>query len=90
MTQLSINLLLASQTERLNSLCNGLAYLSVPGRPHTLVLGVSAWIVLGRCPSGQVPSIIAVSTGARREYGLLMAHVLDHGSHRSGLLIGRE
>ena len=77
MTQFSINLSLASQTECLNSLCNGLVYLSVPGRPHTLVLGVSAWIVLGRCPSGQVPSIVATSTRARREYGLLMTHVLN-------------
>ena len=77
MTRSSINLSLASQTERLNSLCNGLAYLSVPGRPHTLVLGVSAWIVLGRCPSGQVPSIVATSTRARREHGLLMTHVLN-------------
>ena len=77
MTQYSINLSLASQAECLDSLCNGLVYLSVPGRPHTLVLGVSAWIVLGRCPSGQVPSIIAISTGVRREYGLLMTHVLD-------------
>ena len=77
MTQFSINLSLASQTERLNSLCNGLVHLSVPGRPHTLVLGVTAWIVLGWCPFGQVPSIIAISTGARREYGLLMTHVLN-------------
>ena len=77
MTQFSINLSLASQTERLNSLCNGLAYLSVPGRPHTLVLGVSACLVVGRCPSGQVPSMVAISTGARREDSLLMIHVLN-------------
>ena len=78
MTQFSINLSLASQTECLNSLCNGLVYLLVLGRPHTPVLGVSAWIVLGWCPFGQVPSIVATSTRARREHGLLMTHVLNH------------
>ena len=69
--------MLASQTERLNGSCNGLVYPSVPGRPHTPVLGVSACLVLGRYPSGQVPSMVAISTGARREYGLLMTHVLN-------------
>ena len=69
--------MLASQTERLNGLCNGLVYPSVSGRPHTLMLGVSAYLVVGRCPSGQVSSMVAISTGARHEYGLLMIHVLN-------------
>ena len=69
--------MLASQTERLNGLCNGLVYPSVSGRPHTLVLGVSACLVVGWCPSGQVPSMVAIGTGARREDGLLMIHVLN-------------
>ena len=42
-------------------------YPSVPGRPHTLVLGVSAWLVLGRCLSRQVPGIIAITIGTCRE-----------------------
>ena len=77
MTQFSINSLLVSQTECLNGLCNGLVYPSVPGLPHTPVLGVSACLVVSRCPSGQVPSMVAISTGARREDILLMIHVLN-------------
>ena len=69
--------MLAGQAERLNGLCNGLVYPSVPGRPHTLMLGVSACLVVSQCPSGQVPSVVAIGTGARREDGLLMIHALN-------------
>ena len=47
------------------------------GHIHTLVLGVSACLVVSRCPSGLVPSMVAISTGARREGRLLMVHVLN-------------
>ena len=79
MTQSPINSTLVHQTECMDGLCNGFAYPSMPGLPRTPVLGVSACLVVSWCPSGQVPSMvaIAIATGARREDRLLMIHVLN-------------